>query len=622
MRDVTIREVPADSFAPDRDEASSLLWSRFAAARNQEEYAQGWLALQCTMIAGTGTGLLAMKAPDQTYQPIACWPAVADSRLREIVEQVVQDRCGVVIELEQPADSRPGTRYGIGYPALVDEELLAVVALELAVVEPAALSRAMELLQWGVSWLELYGRRRTREEGKAALNRLQSSFDLLAGVLAEETFAGACTAFATTLANEFGCDRVGIGFCRGDRVKVETLSHSALLGKRMKLIRCIAIAMDEAIMQRQELLYPAPEGATTIVQGHAELARGFGAKAILTFPLYAQKESFYGAITLERQGEPFTREEVDRCRSLVALTAPALKEKRLNSLPLWRKAAQAAGTQLGRLIGPGHFGRKFAGVALLALVTFFVLAEGEYRLSADTTIEGSVRRALVAPFPGYIQESTVRAGDEVAEGAVLCTLDDRDLRLERLNLFSKLSQTERQYQEALAKRERAQTNILKAQAEQVEAQIELLETQLGRTRIAAPFAAIVLKGDLTQRLGGAVEQGEVLFEIAPLAAYRVILEVDESRIADVRIEQKGVLVLTALPDEKFHFTVEKVTPVSTARDGHNFFRVEAQLERSEVRLRPGMEGVGKISVDRRKLLSIWTRGLFEWLRLWVWSWWP
>jgi hypothetical protein len=98
--------------------------------------------------------------------------------------------------------------------------------------------------------------------------------------------------------------------------------------------------------------------------------------------------------------------------------------------------------------------------------------------------------------------------------------------------------------------------------------------------------------------------------------------VDERRIVDVRVGQRGRLVLSALPQDNFDFIVAKVTPISTAKEGLNYFRVEATPEKISDRLRPGMEGVGKIYVDRRKLISIWTRDLREWLRLWVWSWWP
>ncbi|PKN35162.1 MAG: hypothetical protein CVU61_04100, partial [Deltaproteobacteria bacterium HGW-Deltaproteobacteria-19] len=59
-----------------------------------------------------------------------------------------------------------------------------------------------------------------------------------------------------------------------------------------------------------------------------------------------------------------------------------------------------------------------------------------------------------------------------------------------------------------------------------------------------------------------------------------------------------------------------------AEEGKNYFRVEAMLDNMSPRLRPGMEGVGKIEVDRRLMISIWTRGLIDWFRLRLWSWLP
>jgi hypothetical protein len=63
--------------------------------------------------------------------------------------------------------------------------------------------------------------------------------------------------------------------------------------------------------------------------------------------------------------------------------------------------------------------------------------------------------------------------------------------------------------------------------------------------------------------------------------------------------------------------------VSTAREGRNHFRVEATLESgSGLRLRPGMEGVAKVAVDERRLASIWTGEMINWLRLKAWAWTP
>ena len=102
----------------------------------------------------------------------------------------------------------------------------------------------------------------------------------------------------------------------------------------------------------------------------------------------------------------------------------------------------------------------------------------------------------------------------------------------------------------------------------------------------------------------------------------MILEVDESEISEIKTHQPGTLLLASLPGESLSLVVKKTTPVSEAREGRNYFRVEAQLVEGSARLRPGMEGVAKISVDRRRLIWIWTHKLFEWLRMWTWSWWP
>ena len=68
--------------------------------------------------------------------------------------------------------------------------------------------------------------------------------------------------------------------------------------------------------------------------------------------------------------------------------------------------------------------------------------------------------------------------------------------------------------------------------------------------------------------------------------------------------------------------MEKITPVSTAEEGRNFFQVEAKMNETSDLLRPGMEGVAKITIERRKLIWIWTHNLVDWLRLTFWSLWP
>jgi len=612
-----------------RTNSGRSLWGRFAMAGRQQDFCDTWLALQCSLIPNAIQGVLVLGNPDEgrAYEPVAGWPEAGSDplRLAEISERVLEQRCGLIGELDKAAgvDIPKTSCVGLGYPVLVDEMLHGVVAVEVSAPSDAHLQSAMQQLQWGVAWMEVLFRRRQGTESDAMLNRLKSAVDLLAVVMAEAHFEGAGMAFVTELATRLKCDRVSLGFTRGRHVKVRFISHSAQFGKRMNLNRSIGTAMDEAVVQRKEILYPDPTGTQMLVtRDHEQLAKYHGVASILTIPLYGN-DRYYGAITLERAAdEPFDENDVQLCRNVSALAGPALEEKRLNDRHLILKILHAGRRQLLRLIGPRYAGRKLALVALAALVAFFSLKTAAYRLSADTIVEGAVRRAMVAPFDGYVNEARLRAGDTVSEGTLICTLDDRDLRLERLNYLSQRTQMQRQYQEAVAQHDRAKANIIEAQRDQVNAQLELVERQLERTRIHAPFDAVITSGDLSQRLGGSVQQGEVLFELAPLDAYRLILQVDEGRIADVTIGQTGTLVLSSFPRQSFEFVVEKITPISSAEEGRNYFRVEAALEEVSDRIRPGMEGVGKIAVDRRKLISIWTRDMMEWLRLWIWSWWP
>jgi multidrug resistance efflux pump len=326
---------------------------------------------------------------------------------------------------------------------------------------------------------------------------------------------------------------------------------------------------------------------------------------------------------LERAAEkPFDDATVELVKTMGAMVGPILDVKRKEDRPLPAKIAHAGEELLKKLTGPSHLGLKTAvGVAIL-LVLCFAFAKGDYRVTAPTSLEGTVQRVLSAPFSGYVVEAPVRPGNLVRQGALMARLDDRDLKLERLKWATQKEQFQVQQGDAVAKHDRAQAGIIQAKIDQAEAQLNLLDEQLSRARVVAPFDGVVTSGDLSQNLGTPLERGQGLFEVAPLGGYRVILQVDERDIAWVKEGQKGLLALPSIPGKRFPVRITQITPVSSQKEGRKYFRPEAELEEHSLRLRPGMEGVGKVTVGRQRLIWIWTHEVTEWVNLTLWTWWP
>lgn len=602
------------------------VWTRLVQATSDEEFCTTWLRIQSSMIPRVSGGVVALLRPESTTMaPVAQWPRESSdaTALLSVVERVAQERKGVVTRSDE--DGPPEMQQiHIGYPVWVGKDLRGAAALRIAPRPALELQSAMRQLQWGVAWLQNWLLRGASPVPGQQSQHLATVLEMTALALQEEGFLEAGTALVTELATRLRCDRVTLGFLEGRHVKVRALSHSAQFGKNMNLMRAISGAMSESVDQEDSLIYPEPEaGSPRVLHAHEQLARGHGDRAICTVPFLRPNGGAFGALTLERSAaEFFDQRTVDLCDGIAAVAGPILDEKRRNDRFLILKAWDSLKDQVQRLLGPRHAVYKLVALGILALVVFFTFATGRYRVTAKTVLEGEIQRVVAAPFRGFIAEAGVRSGDIVKKDQLMCALDDRDLRVERARVASEREQHLLEHRKAMAVGDVAAMNVLSKKVQQADAQIDLLNEEIGRTRIEAPFDGIVVSGDLSQALGAPVDAGQVLFQVAPLESYRVVLKVDESDIRQIAVGQTGELVLTALPHEKLPIKVSKITPVSVGEEGRNFFQVEAKLGEAKSRLRPGMEGFGKIEVDRRRLIWIWTHRMVDWVRLRVWSWIP
>lgn len=136
--------------------------------------------------------------------------------------------------------------------------------------------------------------------------------------------------------------------------------------------------------------------------------------------------------------------------------------------------------------------------------------------------------------------------------------------------------------------------------------------------IVAPISGVVTQGDLEDRLGEVVEASRPLIEIARLDTITAVALIPESGIARVEVGQRGTLIVTARPAEKINFRVTRITPASEVLQQKNVYRVEVELIEPPDWLRPGMEGQAKVWGRRTDLFTIYTRPLFDAIRLRFW----
>ena len=602
----------------DQESFESELWSRLLHAGDAAAFATSWLDIQCRSFERVVRAVVVLRGSESsTFAPVAVWPEGIQGhpKLAQAVEAALTSRRAVV----QGVKRGPREPVFLAHPVIVDDQLYGAVALEVEPRSEPALKELVQRLGWGIGWLEALARRKTFTS-KA---RLVTVLELIATSLNHERFQAAATAVATELATMLACERVSIGFLKGRHIELRALSHSAQFGTKSNLARALEGAMDEAADQLSTVLYPPrKDGPFQVTRAHAELARAHGAAHVCTIPLTAGGKVL-GALVLERPaGEEFDARTVELCEHAALLVGPVLDVKRREDRWLPEKALDSLMVHGRNLVGPRHTALKLWVGGFVFVVLFLALVNGDYQITAEAALEGKVQRAVAASLQGYVIEAPARAGDVVKQGALLAALDDRDLKLERLKWSSQRAQRLNEYRDAVAGHNRARVGVIMAQLEQAEAQVQLLDEQLSRTKITAPFDAIVVKGDLSQSLGAPVERGNVLFEIAPLDAYRVIMKVDERDITNVAVGQTGTLALSSMPHDPLPMVVEKITPVAVVEEGKNLFRVEARVTGGIEKLRPGMEGVGKIQVDRRKLGWIWTHKVVHWVRMWIWSWWP
>jgi len=205
------------------------------------------------------------------------------------------------------------------------------------------------------------------------------------------------------------------------------------------------------------------------------------------------------------------------------------------------------------------------------------------------------------------QAAQARAALRSAEAKQLqseATMAEAEAELARLQHVRELSggrvpsKQEMDSQEASVKRARADHASTAAQVEQSQASLTAIETDMKKAIIRSPISGIVLDRQVDPgQTVAASFQTPTLFTLAQdLTKMKLIVDVDEADIGNVRVGQTAHFRVDAYPDRSFSSKVSEVRSAPKTSNGVVTYQTVLAVDNSERLLQPGMTATAEITV--------------------------
>ena len=265
--------------------------------------------------------------------------------------------------------------------------------------------------------------------------------------------------------------------------------------------------------------------------------------------------------------------------------------------------------------------RGAIAVVAVAVVVWLCLP-APLLITGEATLASTDMRSIVATRDGILSKVYFEPGQQVRRGDVIAEFDTRELRLRDNRIAAQLAQAESRKQSAVAGFKAAEIRVVDAEIDALTAERDLVTLLLQQSVVTAEADAIVLSGDMAERVGSALRKGEQMFQLAPLSGYTVTIDVPQTDVTNVVVGQQGVLKLTAMPFDDFPVTIERVSPAASDASATGAFSVRAALHAENPSFRPGMKGV--VHITAGEAIRAWglTRDFWFWLGMQAWRWIP
>lgn len=254
----------------------------------------------------------------------------------------------------------------------------------------------------------------------------------------------------------------------------------------------------------------------------------------------------------------------------------------------------------------------------------FAVTRGTFhaKVSATGVVKPIDRVEIKSKASGRIVEMPVVEGDYVQEAALICRLDQTEVKAEvdqaqadQDIAEAELKQAENTYARRkqlfekglISQEEFDQTDLVLAQAKgrmvRVRTSLDQARVRLSETIVQAPIDGVILqkyveKGQIIASGISNVGGGTPIADIADMRFVHVEAGIDEIDIGKIRVGQPAVVVADAYPQLTFQGKIIRIAPEAKVEQNVTLFDVVVLVENAAGGLKSGMNATVEITIAR------------------------
>lgn len=252
-------------------------------------------------------------------------------------------------------------------------------------------------------------------------------------------------------------------------------------------------------------------------------------------------------------------------------------------------------------------------------------------LTANGTLEPGTRMEIYSDLNGIIKDVFFDINNGVKKGAVLATIEPDQFEIQLKEAQAKYDKASAElklnestfnsdgvlYKKSLISKQEYEISKTKYQSalalfQESTTNIKSARQNLDKTKIKAPIDGIVLsknvsKGQMVKYL---TDSGPLFVLASDLKKLTLIIHVSEADIGKASVGQSVNFKVSAFPDKLFNGEVTKISYSPNKDKDIVAYDVTAEVDNSELKLKPGMTAEVKITVsDKKNVLRVPTSAL-------------